>query len=193
MKKGILFLAFFVLMGTNAYPEENKGEGTAPENRKAIKLLTDQGGDDKYPEMIIGGRLQVQYRNVEGGETSSEENRVFLRRAWLTMNVRISDSGYMVVTPSTADGVFSLQSTHIGFNTNVGTIRIGHHYLPFSREALTTSKKYQFVEGHLTSQMAPFYQPGLSILSYFNDRKVRSLSVHTTATLIKMRLRMASW
>lgn len=101
---------------------------------------------DKYVE--IGGRLQAQYMRVDPDQGDSEDD-FFLRRLRLYLEGTITKDTYgiwQVDFGDTSDDP-EVKDAYIRYSgLPVGHVTVGNHYVPFSREALTSSKRQQFVE-----------------------------------------------
>jgi len=104
--------------------------------------------DGKYLE--FGGRLQAQYHQVDpdGGDSSDE---FFFRRLRLYMEGGMTEniSGKWQIDFGKA-GV-SVKDAYIAYDAlGPGTLTVGNHYVPFSRESNTSSKRQQLVERTFT-------------------------------------------
>lgn len=100
--------------------------------------------DGKYLE--FGGRLQAQYhmQDPDGGDSTDE---FFFRRLRLYMEGGMTEniSGKWQIDFGKA-GV-SVKDAYIAYDAlGPGTLTIGNHYVPFSRESNTSSKRQQLVE-----------------------------------------------
>lgn len=102
--------------------------------------------DDK--SLKIGGRIQPQYRLVDPEEGSSTDD-FFLRRFRIEIQGTLTkdwagawqiDFGEEGNEPEVKDAFLQYQGLAIG------DVTIGNHYVPFSREAITSSKRQQLVE-----------------------------------------------
>lgn len=114
----------------------------------AFAGITVHESGDKYAE--IGGRMQVQYMRVSpdtDGAGSTDD--LFFRRlrlyvaGSLTEDIKAKwqvDFGGDEQDAETKDAY--IKYTGLG----LGTVTVGNHYVPFSREALTSSKRQQLVE-----------------------------------------------
>lgn len=67
---------------------------------------------------------------------------------------------------------FTLKDAYIGFNLKPMDIFVGQKHVPFSREALNSSKYLQMIERSYTSEYAPFRQMGIGIQGFLWDKKL---------------------
>ena len=150
-------------------------------NKTLLKKLEEKGlftkedvkeVESSYPRVKLGGRLQVQFKQEDGDTGADKTSGFFIRRARLTINAKLSDFGYMQLQPEAGKGSFTLKDAYIAFTPGPFKIMAGNHYVPFSLEALSSSKTLQFVERNLTSQLAPFRQMGLSVSGQGMEKKV---------------------
>ncbi len=149
-------------------------------NNTLIKKLIEKGVLSKeeakeisssYPKVKLGGRVQVQYRNHGGATDAKKANEFFMRRARFTIDAQLSETVFAKLNPFFDKGSVGLKDAYIGFHTGGGKVTLGNQYVPFSREALTSSKYLQFVERNLTSQLAPFRQMGVLFQGNGIDKK----------------------
>ncbi|NOR53597.1 MAG: hypothetical protein GQ536_05880 [Candidatus Aminicenantes bacterium] len=130
------------------------------------------GGDDvttKTSTLTIGGRLQTQYQFVD---STPYTNRLILRRARLSFQSQLTEWAYMKVQLEAGKQSFTLKDAYIGFNPKGFSIFIGQKHVPFSREALNSSKYLQMIERCRTSEFAPFRQMGVGVHGFALDKKL---------------------
>jgi len=100
--------------------------------------------DGKYLE--FGGRLQAQY-HMQEPDNGASTDELFFRRLRLYMEGGMTEniSGKWQIDFGKA-GV-SVKDAYIAYDAlGPGTLTIGNHYVPFSRESNTSSKRQQLVE-----------------------------------------------
>jgi|GEM_PF-422643 len=99
----------------------------------------------------IGGRLQPQYRYVDGDNEAGDDSGddFFLRRLRFYIEGTVTENIYGIWQIDFGDQSDDPEVKDAFINYSglpMGTITVGNHYVPFSREALTSSKRQQFVE-----------------------------------------------
>jgi len=155
---------------------------TLVEKLKEKGLLTKEEAHDilkkdKKHFLKIGGRLQIQYKGFPDNGTATKENtnEFFIRRARLTFHAQITENAFFKIQPEFGKGKVTLKDAYIGLRIPVTGIqlRIGNNYVPFSREALNSSKYLHFVERNETSEFAPFRQMGITAVSNLLDHKLK--------------------
>ncbi len=130
------------------------------------------GGEEvatKTSTLTIGGRLQTQYQFVD---STPYTNRLILRRARLSFQSQLTEWAYMKVQLEAGKQSFTLKDAYIGFNPKGFSIFIGQKHVPFSREALNSSKYMQMIERSRTSEFAPFRQMGVGVHGFALDKKL---------------------
>jgi hypothetical protein len=130
------------------------------------------GGEEvstKTSKFTIGGRLQTQYQYVE---SSPSVNRLLLRKARLSFQSQLTDWVYIKVQIEAGKQHFTLKDAYLGFSPKGFSIFIGQKHVPFSREALNSSKYLQMVERSRTSEFAPFRQMGVGVHGFALDNKL---------------------
>jgi len=130
------------------------------------------GGEEvttKTSKLTIGGRLQTQYQFVD---STPYTNRLILRRARLSFQSQLTEWAYMKVQIEAGKQKFTLKDAYIGFNPKGFSIFIGQKHVPFSREALNSSKYLQMIERSRTSEFAPFRQMGVGVHGFALDKKL---------------------
>ncbi len=123
----------------------------------------------KASKLTIGGRLQVQYQHIDANPDIS---RLFIRRARLTFQSKLTDWATLKLQFEAGNQKFTLKDAYLNFNLKWSDIFIGQKHVPFSREALTSSKYLQMVERSRTSEFAPFRQMGMEIYFPTLDKKL---------------------
>lgn len=102
--------------------------------------------DAKYAE--IGGRLQVQYLQVDPDSGESVDD-LFFRRLRFYIEGTVTEDIYGIWQMDFGGTSESpeIKDAYIRYSgIPVGAITVGNHNVPFSRELLTSSKRQQFVE-----------------------------------------------
>jgi len=130
------------------------------------------GGEEvstKTSKLTIGGRLQTQYQYVD---SSPSTNRLLVRRARLTFQSQLTDWAFIKVQFEAGKQSFTLKDAYLGFSPKGISIFIGQKHVPFSREALNSSKYLQMIERSRTSEFAPFRQMGIGIHGFALDKKL---------------------
>ncbi|MFP4560642.1 MAG: porin [Thiohalorhabdus sp.] len=114
----------------------------APASSPAGVTVYDKG--DTHLE--FGGRLQAQY-HLESPDAGDSTDELFFRRMRLYMEGGVTEdiSGKWQVDFGKA-GV-SVKDAYIAYTAlGPGRLTVGNHYVPFSRESNTSSKRQQLVE-----------------------------------------------
>ena len=130
------------------------------------------GGEEvstKTSKLTIGGRLQTQYQYVD---SSPSTNRLLVRRARLSFQSQLTDWAFIKVQFEAGKQSFTLKDAYLGFSPKGISIFIGQKHVPFSREALNSSKYLQMIERSRTSEFAPFRQMGIGIHGFALDKKL---------------------
>lgn len=130
------------------------------------------GGEDvstKTSKLTIGGRLQTQYQYINSDPYT---NRLILRRARLSFQSQLTDWAYMKVQVEAGKQTFTLKDAYLSLSPKGFSIFIGQKHVPFSREALNSSKYLQMIERSRTSEFAPFRQMGVGIHGFALDKKL---------------------
>ncbi|MEE8179714.1 MAG: porin, partial [bacterium] len=123
----------------------------------------------KTSTLTIGGRLQTQYQFVD---STPYTNRLILRRARLSFQSQLTEWAYMKVQIEAGKQSFTLKDAYIGFNLKGFSLFFGQKHVPFSREALNSSKYLQMIERCRTSEFAPFRQMGVGVHGFALDKKL---------------------
>ncbi len=127
----------------------------------------------KTSKLTIAGRLHTQYIYVNSEPYSS---RLLLRRARLTFQSVLNKWVSMKLQFEAGKQKFTLKDAYIGFNPGWFNIYIGHKHVPFSREALNSSKNLQMIERSCSSSFAPFRQMGVGIHGFVMDKKLEYMA-----------------
>ncbi|NQT81264.1 MAG: hypothetical protein HQ555_12840 [Candidatus Aminicenantes bacterium] len=130
------------------------------------------GGEEvstKTSKLTIGGRLQTQYQYVD---SSPSTNRLLVRRARLSFQSQLTDWAFIKVQFEAGKQSFTLKDAYLGFSPKGISIFIGQKHVPFSREALNSSKYLQMIERSRTSEFAPFRQVGIGVHGFALDKKL---------------------
>jgi hypothetical protein len=130
------------------------------------------GGEDvstKTSKLTIGGRLQTQYLYVD---SSPPTNRFLMRRARLTFQSQLTQWAFIKVQFEAGLQRFTLKDAYLSLSPKWFSIFVGQKHVPFSREALNSSKYLQMVERSLTSLVSPFRQMGVGIHGFALDKKL---------------------
>lgn len=101
---------------------------------------------DKYAE--IGGRLQAQYMREDPDQRDSTDDFFFRRlRFYIEGTVTKDVYGIWQVDFGKDGADPAVKDAYIKYSgLPMGSVTVGNHYVPFSREALTSSKRQQTVE-----------------------------------------------
>lgn len=175
MKRFILLILSAMFLSGQAYASELISNKTLLKKLVEKDILTKEDVKEishALPKIKLGGRLQVQWKNENGDTEADKVSEFFVRRARFTIKAQVAKWAYMQFQPEFGKNKVGLKDAYIAFTPNKLKIFAGNHYVPFSREALNSSKKLQFVERNLTSQMAPFRQMGLSVAGDGMGKKV---------------------
>ena len=130
------------------------------------------GGEDvstKTSKLTIGGRLQTQYQYVDSDPSTS---RLLVRRARLSFQSQLTDWAFIKVQFEAGKQKFTLKDAYLSLSPEGFSIFIGQKHVPFSREALNSSKYLQMIERSRTSEFAPFRQMGVGIHGFALDKKL---------------------
>ncbi len=123
----------------------------------------------KTSKLTIGGRLQTQYQNVD---SSPPTNRLLIRRARLTFQSQLTQWAFIKVQFEAGKQQFTLKDAYLSLSPKWFDIFIGQKHVPFSREALNSSKYLQMIERSRTSEFSPFRQMGVEIHGFALDKKL---------------------
>jgi len=123
----------------------------------------------KTSKLSIGGRLQTQYQYVN---SSPYTNRLILRRARLTFQSTFTEWAYIKVQIEAGKQHFTLKDVYLSLKPKWFDIFIGQKHVPFSREALNSSKYLQMIERNRSSEFAPFRQMGVEVHGFALDKKL---------------------
>jgi len=130
------------------------------------------GGEDvstKTSKLTIGGRLQTQYQYIDSDPYTS---RLLVRRARLSFQSQLTDWAFIKVQFEAGKQKFTLKDAYLSLSPKGFSIFIGQKHVPFSREALNSSKYLQMIERSRTSEFAPFRQMGVGIHGFALDKKL---------------------
>lgn len=96
----------------------------------------------------LGGRIQVQYFRVDPDtEGADSTDDLFLRRFRLEIEATVTENWLGVWQIDFADDEVDIKDAFIAYTGfSIGTITVGNHHVPFSREKLTSSNRQQLVE-----------------------------------------------
>lgn len=96
----------------------------------------------------VGGRIQVQYFRVDPDtETADSTDDLFLRRLRLDTEATLSENWWGKWQIEFADDEIDIKDAYLQYQGfPIGDITIGSHFVPFSREQLTSSNYQQLVE-----------------------------------------------
>lgn len=120
-------------------------------------------------KLSIGGRLQTQYQYVNSDPSTS---RFLVRRARLSFQSVLTDWASIKIQFEAGKQSFTLKDAYLRFDPKGISIFVGQKHVPFSREALNSSKYLQMVERSRTSEFAPFRQMGVGIQGFVLDKKI---------------------
>jgi hypothetical protein len=135
----------------------------------AISSVNGETVETKSSLFTIGGRLQTQYQYVDSDPSTS---RLLIRRARLSFQSVLSEWASIKIQFEAGKQSFTLKDAYLRFNPKGISIFIGQKHVPFSREALNSSKYLQMVERSRTSEFAPFRQMGVGIQGFALDKKI---------------------
>ena len=130
------------------------------------------GGEDvstKTSILTIGGRLQTQYQYINSDPYT---NQLILRRARLSFQSELNKWASIKVQVEAGKQEFTLKDAYLSLSPKGFSIFIGQKHVPFSREALNSSKYLQMIERSRTSEFAPFRQMGVGIHGFALDKKL---------------------
>ncbi len=131
--------------------------------------MGEEGVVSKTPEFSIGGRLQTQYQFVDSDPSIS---RFLIRRARLSFGSVLTDWASIKIQIEAGKQTFTLKDAYLRLDSKGISIFIGQKYVPFSREAMNSSKYLQMVERSRTSEFAPFRQMGVGIQGFAFNKKI---------------------
>jgi len=123
----------------------------------------------KTSKLTIGGRLQTQFQYVD---SSPPTNRLLIRRARLTFQSQLTQWAFIKVQFEAGKQQFTLKDAYLSLSPKWFEIFIGQKHVPFSREALNSSKYLQMIERSRTSEFSPFRQMGVGIHGFALDKKL---------------------
>lgn len=135
----------------------------------SYSLMSEEGVVTKTSKFSIGGRLQTQYQYVDSDPSTS---RFLVRRARLSFGSVLTDWASIKIQFEAGKQSFTLKDAYLRFDPKGISIFIGQKHVPFSREALNSSKYLQMVERSITSEFAPFRQMGVGIQGFALDKKI---------------------
>jgi len=130
------------------------------------------GGEEvstKTSKLTIGGRLQTQYQYVDSDPSTS---RLLVRRARLSFQSQLTDWAFIKVQFEAGKQHFTLKDAYLSLSLKWFSIFIGQKHVPFSREALNSSKYLQMIERSRSSEFSPFRQMGVGIHGFALDKKL---------------------
>lgn len=127
----------------------------------------------KTSNLTIGGRLQTQYQYVD---SNADINQLILRRARLSFSSQLTDTIYAKFQIEAGKQKFTMKDAYLGFKLKMFDVFVGQKHVPFSREALNSSKYLQMVERSRTSEFAPFRQMGIGIHGFALDKKIEFMA-----------------
>jgi len=125
--------------------------------------------ETKSSLFTIGGRLQTQYQFMDSDPSTS---RFLVRRARLSFGSVLTEWASIKIQFEAGKQSFTLKYAYLRFDPKGISIFIGQKHVPFSREALNSSKYLQMVERTRTSEFAPFRQMGVGIQGFAMDKKI---------------------
>ena len=135
----------------------------------AFSSVNGETVETKSSIFTIGGRLQTQYQYVDSDPST---NRLILRRARLSFQSVLSDWASIKIQVEAGKQKFTLKDAYLSFNPKGFSLFIGQKHVPFSREALNSSKYLQMIERSLSSEFAPFRQLGVGMHGFAVDKKL---------------------
>ncbi len=127
----------------------------------------------KTSNLTIGGRLQTQFQYIN---SSPDNTRLLLRRARLSFSSKLNDLIAINLQMEAGKQSFTLKDAYLAFSPKYFSVFIGQKHVPFSREALNSSKYLQMIERARTSEFAPFRQMGIGIHGYAMDKKLEYMA-----------------
>lgn len=131
--------------------------------------IDNEGVTTKTSKLTIGGRLQTQSQYVNSDPYT---NRLILRRARLTFQSELNKWASIKVQVEAGKQKFTLKDAYLSINPKWFSIYIGQKHVPFSREALNSSKYLQMIERSRSSEFSPFRQMGIGVHGFFLDKKL---------------------
>lgn len=137
---------------------------TAGGNAAAGITLFEEGA--RYAK--VGGRIQAQYR-YDSPEAGASTDDLFFRRLRFYIEGSASEDwkGKWQVDFGKDGSDPAVKDAYIAYTgRDAATVTVGNHYVPFSREALTSSKRQQLVERTFTGDHnfgVPDRQMGVSL------------------------------
>jgi len=131
--------------------------------------IDNEGVNTKTSTLTIGGRLQTQSQYIDSDPYT---NRLILRRARITLQSELNKWAYIKVQFEAGKQHFTLKDAYLSINPKWFNIFIGQKHVPFSREALNSSKYLQMVERSRSSEFAPFRQMGVGVHGFALDKKL---------------------
>ncbi|MFC2166582.1 porin [Acidobacteriota bacterium] len=132
-------------------------------------LMGEEGVVTKTSKFSIGGRLQTQYQFIDSDPSTS---RFLVRRARLSFGSVLTEWASIKIQFEAGKQSFTLKDAYLRFDPKGISIFVGQKHVPFSREAMNSSKYLQMVERSLTSEFAPFRQMGVGVQGFALDKKV---------------------
>ncbi len=135
----------------------------------AFSTVNGETVETKSSLFTIGGRFQTQYQFVDSDPST---NRFLIRRARLSFGSVLTDWASIKIQFEAGKQSFTLKDAYLRFDPKGISIFIGQKHVPFSREAMNSSKYLQMVERSRTSEFAPFRQMGVGIQGFVLDKKI---------------------
>jgi len=132
-------------------------------------LSSEETAVTKTSKLTIGGRLQTQFQYVD---VNPHTNRLLIRRARLTFQSQLTEWANIKVQMEAGKQKFTLKDAYLGLSSKWFDIFIGQKHVPFSREAMNSSKYLQMIERGRSSEFAPFRQMGVAIHGFMLDKKL---------------------
>lgn len=127
----------------------------------------------KSSKLTIGGRLQTQYQYVDA---DTDTSRLILRRARLTLSSKLTERISVKLQLEAGMQKFTLKDAYIDLSLELLDIFIGQKHVPFSREALNSSKYLQMIERSRSSEFAPFRQVGIGLQGFAWGKKLEYMA-----------------
>lgn len=131
--------------------------------------IDNEGVTTKTSRLTIGGRLQTQSQYIDSDPYT---NRLILRRARLTFQSELNKWARIKVQFEAGKQKFTLKDAYLSINPKWFNIYIGNKHVPFSREALNSSKYLQMIERSRSSEFSPFRQMGIGVHGFALDKKL---------------------
>ncbi len=113
--------------------------------------------------------MQTQYQYVG---SSPLTNRLLLRRARLSFQSNLTEWASIKVQIEAGKQQFTLKDAYLSLSPKGFSIFIGQKHVPFSREALNSSKYLQMIERSRSSEFAPFRQMGMGVHGFALAKKL---------------------